>query len=79
LSSHALDLARKHLHSEFSPSQVYVIGDTPKDIECGKAIGAHTVAVATGHHSVEELNVHQPSVVFESFADPQVLLDFIPA
>lgn len=77
LSRHALDLAREHLHPEWSPEQVYVIGDTPKDIECGKHIGAHTIAVATGHHSVAELEAHKPTRVFDSFADPQVLIDYL--
>ncbi|MBH54946.1 MAG: hydrolase [Opitutaceae bacterium] len=77
LSRHALELAREHLRADWSPDQIYVMGDTPKDIECGKIIGAHTVAVATGQHSVEELTAHFPTVVFESFADPQVLIEFL--
>jgi phosphoglycolate phosphatase len=40
--------------------QVYVIGDTPNDIDCGKAIGARTIAVATGMYSLEELQDHSP-------------------
>ena len=78
LSKHALQLARDHLHPEWAPEQTYIIGDTPKDIECGKVIGAHTIAVATGHHSSEELEEHQPTVVFETFARPQELVDFLP-
>ena len=77
LGFHALDLARKRLGKDFSGDQVYVIGDTPKDIECGKHIGAHTIAVATGHHSVKELAKHQPSVVLESLADPRGLRAYI--
>lgn len=77
LSRHALELAREHIHENLSAEQVYIIGDTPKDIECGKFIGAHTVAVATGHHTVEELRVHEPTVVFESFANPQDLFEFL--
>ena len=77
LGFHALDLAREHLQKDFSGHQIYVIGDTPKDIECGKMIGAHTVAVATGHHTVGELRKHRPSIVFESFADPSGLRNFI--
>ncbi|MBC9890210.1 MAG: HAD hydrolase-like protein [Opitutae bacterium] len=46
-------------------------------MECGKHIGAHTVAVATGHHSVKELAKHQPSVVLESLADPRGLRAYI--
>ena len=34
---------------------VYVIGDTPADIECGQAIEARTIAVATGSYSLAEL------------------------
>ncbi|QDR79428.1 HAD family hydrolase [Sporomusa termitida] len=34
---------------------IYVIGDTPHDIECGKAIGAYTISVATGTYSGEQL------------------------
>ena len=77
LGFHALDLARKRLGKVFSGEQVYVIGDTPKDIECGKHIGARTVAVATGHHSVKELAKHRPSVVLESLADPGGLRAYI--
>ena len=39
---------------------IYVIGDTPYDIECGKAIGAKTISVATGHYSLEELKTYEP-------------------
>jgi phosphoglycolate phosphatase len=77
LSTLALHLARQHLRSDWLPEQVYVIGDTPKDIECGKHIGAHTIAVATGHHSTGQLAACEPTVVFDSFDDPQCLIDFL--
>src|SRR5262249_47697192 len=31
--------------------RVWVIGDTPGDVSCGRAISARTIAVATGNHS----------------------------
>lgn len=37
------------------PGRVFVVGDTPHDIDCAKAIGARTVAVATGPYSVATL------------------------
>lgn len=59
---------------EFSAERIYVIGDTPRDIECGRAIGARTVAIATGHYSVSELAEHLPDFLFEDFSDtPRVL------
>ena len=54
---------------EFPPSRIYVIGDTPKDIECGRAIGACTVAIATGHYSAAELKDHSPDFLFEDLSD----------
>jgi phosphoglycolate phosphatase-like HAD superfamily hydrolase len=40
--------------------EVVVIGDTPLDIDCGRAIGAKVLAVATGGATLEELQRHQP-------------------
>lgn len=40
--------------------QVLVIGDTPRDIECARAIGARTLAVATGGAQFDELKAHRP-------------------
>ena len=45
--------------------QVLVIGDTPLDIRCARAIGAKVLAVATGGHSLEELKQHQPDWAVE--------------
>jgi len=56
---------------EFPPSRIYVIGDTPKDIECGRAIGACTVAIATGHYSSDQLRDHAPDFLFEDLSDTE--------
>src|SRR5207244_1913749 len=45
---------------EFAASEIDVIGDTPRDIACGKAFGARTIAVATGTWSHDELAKYQP-------------------
>jgi phosphoglycolate phosphatase-like HAD superfamily hydrolase len=60
---------------EFPAERIYVIGDTPRDIECGRAIGAKTVAIATGHYSMAELAGHEPDFLFEDFSDTQRVLD----
>jgi len=39
----------------FSPSNVFVIGDTPLDIDAGKRAGLRTVGVATGSYSLDIL------------------------
>ena len=47
-----------------------MIGDTPADVECGKAIGARTIAVASGWHSVDELTATEPWLVLERIPEP---------
>lgn len=59
ISSQALAMVKKN-YPHVDPNQIYVIGDTPNDIDCGKAIGARTIAVATGMYSLEELQNHSP-------------------
>ncbi|MFZ4573395.1 MAG: HAD family hydrolase [Phycisphaerales bacterium] len=44
------------------PSGVVVIGDTPGDVECGKAHGCRVLAVATGKFSVEQLRACGPDL-----------------
>ena len=49
--------------------QAVVIGDTPRDIACGRAGDARVVAVATGMYSVEQLQAHAPDVVLADLSD----------
>ncbi len=69
LGPHALRRATDHTGVTFAPEHVWIIGDTPHDIACGKIIGARTLAVATGHHSREELGAHHPTAVVDDLAD----------
>lgn len=73
----ALERAASRLGIAMDPKHVFVIGDTPHDIECGKIIGARTVAVATGAYSVEELKSHHPDHVFADFSQPEVFLSIL--
>jgi phosphoglycolate phosphatase len=43
------------LHAQLRPHQVFVVGDTPRDIDAAKAAGAVSVGVASGHFSAHEL------------------------
>lgn len=53
------------LHGE----EVLIIGDTPRDIDCARYIGAQVLAVATGGHSVEELATCKPDYLVPSLDD----------
>ena len=59
------EIARRALPLANGVETVYVIGDTPADVECGKEIGARTIAVATGSYSCDELGEHGPWAVLE--------------
>ncbi len=48
------------LDEQLRDDQVLVVGDTPLDIRCGRAIRAKVLAAATGGASLDELKRHQP-------------------
>jgi phosphoglycolate phosphatase-like HAD superfamily hydrolase len=77
LGPFALKRAREKLGIDFAPENVYIVGDTPHDIACGKAIGAKTIAVATGTFSVTELEAEKPTHTFQDLADTEALLKVI--
>src|SRR5437870_10144340 len=59
----ARDRGSALLKERLSGKEVLVIGDTPHDIRCGRAIGARVLAVATGGSTLEELSSHKPDWV----------------
>lgn len=71
----ALREACRHLDREVSPEHICVIGDTPSDVKCARAIGARAVAVATGMYSADELRGTEPDQLFIDFSDPRELLE----
>jgi phosphoglycolate phosphatase-like HAD superfamily hydrolase len=58
------------LHAQLTPAQVFVVGDTPRDIEAAQAAGAVSVGVATGHFSTKELLAAGGDHVLASLEDP---------
>jgi phosphoglycolate phosphatase len=52
--------------------EILVVGDTPHDIRCARAIGAKTLAVATGGAKLDELKRHQPDWAVEDLTRASV-------
>jgi phosphoglycolate phosphatase len=77
LGPHALRRALERHGVEFSAHHVWVIGDTPHDIACGKIIGARTLAVGTGGATLAELRVHQPTAALNNLADSKAVLELL--
>jgi phosphoglycolate phosphatase-like HAD superfamily hydrolase len=65
-----ISVARRALPLANGADSVYVIGDTPADVECGRAIGARTVAIATGAYSTDELAPADAWTVLERLPEP---------
>lgn len=65
----ALERASLHAARSFTPDQIWVIGDTPKDIACAHAFGARCLAVATGRYTAEQLRQSGADVVVESLRE----------
>lgn len=60
------------------PERIWVIGDTPLDVKCARAIGAKVAAVATGIHTYEQLLESSPDLAVRDLADPSPFLDLLP-
>ena len=48
---------------------VYVIGDTPRDVQSARPYGARTVAIATGTYSLKALQAEKPDFLFQDLND----------
>ncbi len=55
---------------ELDPAHVFVVGDTPKDVEAAHGAGCKAVATATGHYSREELEKTGAEWVLGSLREP---------
>jgi phosphoglycolate phosphatase len=66
----ALTQARQCHPGPLSRERVWVLGDTPADVRCGRAIGCRVIAVATGASSFAELSAAEPDHLFADFSNP---------
>lgn len=65
---------RHGIAQPLSTSKLWVIGDTPADVQCGRAIGARVLAVATGIYSKDQLAQTGPDRLVEDFGDAEAIL-----
>ena len=56
------------------PQHVYVVGDTPRDVQCARPHGAVTIAVATGWTTYEQLSAENPDYLLVDLTDFDTLL-----
>jgi phosphoglycolate phosphatase-like HAD superfamily hydrolase len=61
----ALARAVEYYGHAFRAHEVVVIGDTPADVQCGRALGAITVGVHTGFCKPGELAASNPDYLLD--------------
>ncbi len=73
----AVERASAHARRSFDARDVVIIGDTPRDIECGRLGGCTTVAVATGKYDRAALAAHDPDVLLDDLADAEAFVESV--
>lgn len=55
--------------------EVWIVGDTPRDLACARAVGVRCALVATGRPTLDELTGLGADIVLADLSDPRPLLD----
>lgn len=82
-TNNRVDVAQKALLKanevcgKVSTEDLYVVGDTPHDVHCGKMIGAKTVAVATGGYTEDELAKCEPWLLLKQLPEPNQFMSLL--
>ena len=63
--------------TRFQRREVVIIGDTPNDVTCGRALNVFTIAVATGRYSAEQLAAAGAHVVLDDLSDTGRVLELL--
>jgi phosphoglycolate phosphatase len=77
LAKMAIKKAEQLTGDRFKGKDVVIVGDSVRDVECGKQLNALTIAVATGFHSEEELLSKKPDYLFKNLEDYSKVLKII--
>ena len=70
LTKRAIERGGLLLGHPLDAGEVFVVGDTPKDVEAAHGAGCTAVATATGHYSREQLEATGAEFVLDSLRDP---------
>lgn len=70
----AMQQATELTNLVFAGHNTIVIGDTPLDIQCARAVGATAIAVATGRYSTTTLKQYHPDILLDNLADTTAVL-----
>jgi phosphoglycolate phosphatase-like HAD superfamily hydrolase len=60
-----------------APADAWVVGDTPRDLECARVAGARCLLVATGRYSVGELAELGTDAVLDDLSNPPAVVKLL--
>jgi phosphoglycolate phosphatase len=76
-----LPLAWRHQRElrgiHYLPEETWIVGDTPRDLECARAGDANCLLVATGRHDFAELEALGANFVLKDLSDTGVVVDVL--
>jgi phosphoglycolate phosphatase len=75
----ALERARRLRGLPADADDVWVVGDTPRDLACARVAGVRCALVATGHSSLDELRATGADVVLEDLSDVDGVVKLLTA
>jgi len=64
---------------DYHPHETWIVGDTPRDLECARAGAAHCLLVATGRHDFAELEALGPDSALKDLSDTRLVVDTLTA
>ncbi len=67
---HAVERGEAFLGRDVPNTEIYVIGDTPRDIAAAQAVGCTAIAVATGHYDAQALREAGADRVVDTLEQP---------
>jgi phosphoglycolate phosphatase len=69
----AIDQVADRIGQRPAPSQLIIIGDTPRDISAARQAGTKVLSVATGTYTLEQLKAEHPDAVVATLETTQPL------
>jgi phosphoglycolate phosphatase-like HAD superfamily hydrolase len=79
IAREAIRVVQSQVAADFAPDRIWVVGDTPFDVRCARAIGARAIAVSTGTHTLDELRPSEPDLLVDDLTDAAPFLALLDA
>lgn len=73
----ALDRARERRGERYLPAEVWVIGDTVRDLQCARAGGVRCLIVGTGREGFDAVRALEADALVEDLADTDLVLKLL--